>query len=72
MATSEEELFASVDAMLGEDPQLPPSAERARLREAAGITQARPATALNTSTQSINTWSWTRACPCISRRRGSG
>ncbi|WP_030673731.1 hypothetical protein [Streptomyces cellulosae] len=77
MATSEQELFASVDAMLGEEPQLPPPAERARLREAAGINQARPATArpattLKTSTQSINTWSWTRACRCRSRRPGSG
>ncbi len=32
---SEEELFASVDALLEEEPQLPPPAERARLREAA-------------------------------------
>ncbi|MFI5681539.1 hypothetical protein [Streptomyces cellulosae] len=72
MATSEQELFVSVDAMLGEEPQLPPTAERARLREAAGVTQARPATALKTSTQSINTWSWTRACRCRSRRPGSG
>ncbi|MDQ0578148.1 hypothetical protein QF030_000326 [Streptomyces rishiriensis] len=30
MATSEEELFASVDALLEEEPQLPPPAERAR------------------------------------------
>lgn len=37
---SEEELFASVDALLKEEPQLPPPAERARLREAAGITRA--------------------------------
>jgi hypothetical protein len=37
MAT-EEELFASVDA-LEEEPQLPPPAERARVREAAGITK---------------------------------
>jgi hypothetical protein len=42
----EEELFASVDALLEEEPQLPPPAERARLREAAGITQARLATLL--------------------------
>ncbi|MFF1444585.1 hypothetical protein [Streptomyces sp. NPDC058295] len=46
---SEEELFASVDALLNEEPHLPPPAERARLREAAGITQARLATALTTS-----------------------
>lgn len=41
---SEEELFANIDALLAEKPQLPPPAERARLREAAGITQARLAT----------------------------
>ncbi|MGW1273607.1 helix-turn-helix domain-containing protein, partial [Streptomyces sp. NPDC002491] len=50
---SEEELFASVDALLNEEPHLPPPAERARLREAAGITQARLATALKTTTQSV-------------------
>jgi hypothetical protein len=44
---SEEELFANIDALLAEEPQLPPPAERARLREAAGITQARLAVALN-------------------------
>ena len=51
---SEEELFASVDALLNEEPHLPPPAERARLREAAGITQARLATALKTTTQSCS------------------
>ena len=53
---SEEELFASVDALLNEEPHLPPPAERARLREAAGITQARLATALKTTTQSVKNW----------------
>lgn len=32
---SEEELFANIDALLEEEPQLPPPAERARLRQAA-------------------------------------
>ncbi|MFJ8351522.1 telomere-associated protein Tap [Streptomyces sp. NPDC094153] len=62
MAT-EEELFASVDALLEEEPQLPPPAERARLREAAGITQARLAVALKTSTQSIKNWENGRSEP---------
>ena len=53
---SEEELFASVDALLEEEPQLPSPAERARLREAAGITQARLATALKTTTQSVKNY----------------
>ncbi|MFD5428275.1 telomere-associated protein Tap [Streptomyces sp. NPDC127084] len=61
--TSEEELFASVDALLAEEPQLPPPAERARLREAAGVTQARLAVALKTSTQSIKNWENGRSEP---------
>ncbi|MFF4472348.1 telomere-associated protein Tap [Streptomyces sp. NPDC001599] len=60
---SEEELFASVDALLNEEPHLPPPAERARLREAAGITQARLATALKTTTQSVKNWENGRSDP---------
>ncbi|MFJ1844996.1 MULTISPECIES: helix-turn-helix domain-containing protein [unclassified Streptomyces] len=60
---SEEELFASVDALLEEEPQLPPPAERARLREAAGITQARLAVALKTSTQSVKNYENGRSEP---------
>ncbi|MEV4868564.1 telomere-associated protein Tap [Streptomyces syringium] len=60
---SEEELFASVDALLTEEPQLPPPAERARLREAAGITQARLALALKSSTQSVKNWENGRSEP---------
>ncbi|MFF3931471.1 telomere-associated protein Tap [Streptomyces hirsutus] len=62
MAT-EEELFASVDALLEEEPQLPSPVERARLREAAGITQARLAAALKTSTQSVKNWENGRSEP---------
>ncbi|MEI7030792.1 telomere-associated protein Tap [Streptomyces pratensis] len=60
---SEEELFASVDALLEEEPQLPPPAERARLREAAGITQARLAAALKTSTQTVKNYENGRSEP---------
>ncbi|MFH9984090.1 telomere-associated protein Tap [Streptomyces luteogriseus] len=60
---SEEELFASVDALLHEEPRLPPPAERARLREAAGITQARLAAALKTTTQSVKNWENGRSEP---------
>ncbi|MEU4735664.1 MULTISPECIES: telomere-associated protein Tap [Streptomyces] len=63
MATTEEELFASVDALLEEEPQLPPPAERARLREAAGITQARLAAALKTSTQTVKNYENGRSEP---------
>ncbi|MEU9987810.1 helix-turn-helix domain-containing protein [Streptomyces sp. NPDC048045] len=62
MAT-EEELFASVDALLAEEPQLPPPAERARLREAAGITQARLAQALKTTTQTVKNYENGRSEP---------
>jgi DNA-binding transcriptional regulator YiaG len=60
---TEEELFASVDALLEEEPQLPSPAERARLREAAGITQARLATVLKTTTQSVKNWENGRSEP---------
>ncbi|MCP9963464.1 helix-turn-helix domain-containing protein [Streptomyces somaliensis] len=64
MATTEqEELFASVDALLEEEPQLPPPAERARLREAAGITQARLAQALKTTTQTVKNYENGRSEP---------
>ncbi|MEU6817930.1 helix-turn-helix transcriptional regulator [Streptomyces sp. NPDC046860] len=53
---SQEELFAAVDALAAEDPQLPPPAERARLREAAGITQARLAQVLKTTPQTVKNW----------------
>ncbi|MEV0449872.1 helix-turn-helix transcriptional regulator [Streptomyces sp. NPDC050600] len=65
---SEEELFASVDALLQEEPQLPPPAERARLREAAGITQTRLAQALELkSAQSIKNWENGRSEPTGTR-----
>lgn len=60
---SEEELFANIDALLEEEPQLPPPAERARLREAAGITQARLAQALKTSTQTVKNYENGRSEP---------
>lgn len=60
---SEEELFASVDALLEEEPQLPQPAERARLREAAGVTQARLAGALKSTTQTVKNWENGRSEP---------
>ncbi|MET8102218.1 helix-turn-helix transcriptional regulator [Streptomyces sp. NPDC005236] len=60
---SEEELFASVDALLAAEPELPLPAERARLREAAGITQARLAKALDTTPQSVKNWENGRSEP---------
>ncbi|MFC9914493.1 telomere-associated protein Tap [Streptomyces sp. NPDC059862] len=60
---SKEELFASVDALLEEEPQLPSPAERARLREAAGITQARMAKALGVTEQTVKNWENGRSEP---------
>ncbi|MEW2497514.1 helix-turn-helix transcriptional regulator [Streptomyces nodosus] len=62
MAT-EEELFANIDALLEEEPQLPPPAERARLREAAGITQARLAQALKSTVQTVKNYENGRSEP---------
>ncbi|MDX3233788.1 helix-turn-helix transcriptional regulator [Streptomyces sp. ME19-01-6] len=56
-------LFASVDALLEEEPQLPPPAERARLREAAGMTQLRLAKALETTEQTVKNWENGRSSP---------
>ncbi|MFE5709611.1 telomere-associated protein Tap [Streptomyces sp. NPDC056501] len=63
MGLSEEELLAAADELLAEVPQLPSPAERARLREAAGITQARLAVALKTTTQTIKNWENGRSEP---------
>ncbi|SFL33588.1 telomere-associated protein Tap [Streptomyces pini] len=60
---TQEELFEAVDALLEEEPQLPPPAERARLREAAGITQARLAKALKTTLQTVKNWENGRSEP---------
>ncbi|WP_234486380.1 helix-turn-helix transcriptional regulator, partial [Streptomyces sp. MBT97] len=60
---SQEELFASVDALLEEEPQLPLPAERARLREEAGITQARLAQVLKTTPQTVKNWENGRSEP---------
>ncbi|MEU9111067.1 helix-turn-helix domain-containing protein [Streptomyces sp. NPDC048483] len=60
---TEEELFAAVDALLEEEAQLPPPAERARLREAAGITQARLAAAMKTTLQTVKNWENGRSEP---------
>ncbi|MFC9131882.1 telomere-associated protein Tap [Streptomyces sp. NPDC057099] len=60
---SKEELFANIDALLDEEPQLPPPAERARLREAAGITQARLAQALKSTVQTVKNYENGRSEP---------
>ncbi|MEU8138643.1 telomere-associated protein Tap [Streptodolium elevatio] len=53
---TEDELFAAVDALLAGGPELPPPGERARLREAAGVTQARLAEALQSTLKTVRNW----------------
>ncbi|MGW9030048.1 telomere-associated protein Tap [Streptomyces sp. NPDC055722] len=66
---SQDELFAAVDELLEGEPELPPPAERARLREAAGITQARLAQVLRTTTQTVKNWENGRSEPRSPRRQ---
>ncbi|MCX4429419.1 telomere-associated protein Tap [Streptomyces mirabilis] len=66
---TEDELFAAVDALLEGEPEMPPPAERGRLREAAGVTQARLAQVLHTSTQTVKNWEVGRSEPRPPRRQ---
>ncbi|MFB7631340.1 helix-turn-helix domain-containing protein [Streptomyces sp. NPDC056149] len=66
---TEDELFAAVDELLEGEPELPPPAERTRLREAAHISQARLAQALRTSTQTVKNWEAGRSEPRPPRRQ---
>jgi transcriptional regulator with XRE-family HTH domain len=61
---TEDELFAAVDALLeGPEALLPEPAERARLREAAGVPQSAVAKALSTTTQTVKNWESGRSEP---------
>ncbi|MFD9619679.1 telomere-associated protein Tap [Streptomyces virginiae] len=66
---TEDELFAAVDDLLTGEPAMPQPAERARLREAAGVTQARLAQVLQTTTQSVKNWEAGRSEPRPPRRQ---
>ncbi|MET9928243.1 MULTISPECIES: helix-turn-helix domain-containing protein [unclassified Streptomyces] len=65
---TQDELFDAVDALLAGEPAMPPPSERARLREAAGITQARLAQVLETTTQTVKNWEAGRSEPRPPRR----
>ncbi|MFH9727894.1 telomere-associated protein Tap [Streptomyces sp. NPDC017254] len=65
---TQDELFDAVDALLVGEPEMPSPVERARLREAAGITQARLAQVLETSTQTVKNWEAGRSEPRPPRR----
>ncbi|MEV7182450.1 helix-turn-helix transcriptional regulator, partial [Kitasatospora sp. NPDC093679] len=63
---TQDELFAAVDALLAgvePGPQLPLPAERARLREAAGITQAQLAKVLQSTVQTVKNYENGRSTP---------
>ncbi|MGW7688406.1 telomere-associated protein Tap [Streptomyces asiaticus] len=66
---TEDELFAAVDALLEGEPEMPHPAERARLRDAAGVSQARLAQVLQTSTQTVKNWESGRSEPRPPRRQ---
>ncbi|MDX3483219.1 helix-turn-helix transcriptional regulator, partial [Streptomyces scabiei] len=56
--STENELFSAVDALLEQVAQddLPPPVERKRLREAAGLSQAQIATALDARREAVGNW----------------
>ncbi|MFF7199141.1 telomere-associated protein Tap [Streptomyces sp. NPDC088197] len=62
---TEKELFSAVDALLEQVPagDLPPPAERRRLREAAGLSQTQIATALGTRREAVGNWEAGRTEP---------
>lgn len=60
---TQEELFSLVDELLQDGPALPSPAERARLREAAGRTQADVAHALRSSVKTVKNWEAGRSEP---------
>ncbi|MFE2716956.1 telomere-associated protein Tap [Streptomyces mirabilis] len=65
MPNEEDALFGAVDALLeqvAQDP-LPPPAERKRLREAAGLSQAQVARALDARRESVGNWESGRSEP---------
>lgn len=55
---TENPLFSAIDALLEQVPtdDLPPPAERKRLREAAGLSQTQIATALGTRREAVGNW----------------
>ncbi|MEV8321281.1 helix-turn-helix transcriptional regulator [Streptomyces sp. NPDC059900] len=65
MPTDENELFGAVDALLEQVAQddLPVPAERKRLREAAGLSQAQIATALDARREAVGNWESGRTEP---------
>ncbi|MGW8765935.1 telomere-associated protein Tap [Streptomyces sp. NPDC055815] len=65
---NEEDLFRAVEALLAGGPEFPDPAERSRLREAAGVTQAGLAQVLETSTQTVKNWEAGRSEPRPPRR----
>ncbi|WP_143671304.1 helix-turn-helix transcriptional regulator, partial [Streptomyces sp. Ru87] len=63
--SGENELFSAVDALLDQVARddLPEPAERRRLREAAGLSQAQIASALDTRREAVGNWESGRTEP---------
>ncbi|WP_399479676.1 telomere-associated protein Tap [Streptomyces sp. OUCMDZ-4982] len=68
--STENELFSAVDALLEEAARedLPAPAERRRLREAAGLSQAQIAKALETRREAVGNWEAGRTEPRAAKR----
>ncbi|MFF5827271.1 helix-turn-helix transcriptional regulator, partial [Streptomyces bacillaris] len=68
--STENELFSAVDALLEEAARedLPAPAERRRLREAAGLSQAQIAKALETRREAVGNWEAGRTEPRSAKR----
>ncbi|MGW8985170.1 telomere-associated protein Tap [Streptomyces parvus] len=68
--STENELFSAVDALLEQVPQddLPPPAERKRLREAAGWSQAQIAKVLDARREAVGNWETGKTEPRPPRR----
>jgi transcriptional regulator with XRE-family HTH domain len=60
---TEDELFASVDALLEQGPVLPPPDERKRLRKAAGVLQEDIAAALHVGRETVVGWESGKTMP---------
>lgn len=65
---TDEERIAAVDALLNRPAELPPPVVRARLRNAAGLTQPEVAKALHISRVQFSNWETGKATPYPSHR----
>ncbi|WP_197363151.1 helix-turn-helix transcriptional regulator, partial [Streptomyces clavuligerus] len=69
MSHGQDALFARVDALLARPDELPPPAERKRLREAAKVTQQELAEVFEVRRESIRAWETGRSEPKAPKRQ---